>query len=79
MTSPPSSTGNRLVWWLLTLVTSILIMAGAAWATAVTTRQQALEDRNIAIAEQQRQLDRRLGVIEGKIDLIIDQTTPRHR
>jgi hypothetical protein len=57
-------TPNKIVWYLLSALTSVLLIAAAAWGSAVDTRQTAIE-------LQQSALSQRLASIEGKLDLIL--------
>lgn len=65
---------NKIMWWLLCTITSLLLVMGAAWGATMTSRQQGLEDRLTAQSEQQVMLDRRLSVIEGKLDILIQRS-----
>ena len=57
-------TPNKIVWYLLSALTSVLLIAAAAWGSAVDMRQTAME-------LQQSALSQRLASIEGKLDLIL--------
>lgn len=64
---------NKIMWWLLCTITSILLVAGAAWGSAMASRQQTLDDRQTAQAAQMLLLDQRLSVIEGKLDIVLER------
>lgn len=57
-------TANRIVWYLLSALTSVLMIAAAAWGSSIDTRQTALE-------LQQSITSQRLASIEGKLDIIL--------
>lgn len=57
-------TPNKIVWYLLSILTSILLIGAAAWGTAVDTRQTVIEANQSA-------LSRELATIEGKLDIIL--------
>lgn len=65
---------NKIMWWLLCTITSILLVAGAAWGSAVASRQQVLDDRQVAQAAQIALLGEKLSVIEGKVDILLQRT-----
>lgn len=64
---------NKIMWWLLCTITSVLVVAGAAWGSAMSAHLQTTDDRQVAIVQQQEMLDRRLSVIEGKLDILIER------
>jgi hypothetical protein len=57
-------TPNKIVWYLLSALTSVLLIAAAAWGSAVDTRQTAIELNQSALSQ-------RLASIEGKLDIIL--------
>jgi hypothetical protein len=77
LSSEPDSSINpsKIVWWLLSTITAVLLVAGAAWGSALASHQQVLDDREVAISAQQELLDRRLSVIEGKLDILLERSS----
>lgn len=61
-----NSSSTKILWWLLSSITTILVLSLAAWGASMSTRVGNIEDRHNA-------LDQRLGRIEGKLDLLIEQ------
>ena len=57
-------TAQRIVWYLLSALTTVLLIAAAAWGSSIDTRQTAIE-------LQQGALSQRLASIEGKLDIIL--------
>lgn len=55
----------KIVWWLLSVLTTVIILGAGAWASSISSHQTAEEARE-SIIEQ------RLSVIEGKIDILKD-------
>ena len=55
---------TKIMWWLLSVITSILLVAGAAWASNLAARVDSLEDKHAQVQQQ-------LGIIEGKIDILL--------
>jgi hypothetical protein len=63
---PNAITATRIVWYLLSALTTVLLIAAAAWGTSIDTRQTAIE-------LQQATLGQRLASIEGKLDIILQR------
>lgn len=59
-------TATKIVWYLLSVLSTVLLLAAAAWGTAIDTRQTAIE-------LQQSGLSQRLASIEGKLDIILQR------
>lgn len=57
-------TPSKIVWYLLSALTSVLLIAAAAWGSAVDTRQSVIELNQSVLAQ-------RLASIEGKLDIIL--------
>jgi hypothetical protein len=62
---------NKILWWLLASVLSIAMVLASAGGASIIQREQGLEDRQDAMVIQQMTLDRRLAVIEGKLDILL--------
>lgn len=59
-------TPNKIVWYLLSVLTTVLLIAAAAWGSAIDTRQTALE-------LNQSVMSQRLASIEGKLDILLQR------
>ena len=59
-------TATRIVWYLLSALTTILLIAAAAWGTGIDTRQTAIEF-------QQSVLSQRLAGIEARLDILLQR------
>jgi hypothetical protein len=57
-------TPNKIMWYLLSALTSVVFIAAAAWGSSIETKQTALD-------LQQSELSQRLSSIEGKLDIIL--------
>jgi hypothetical protein len=62
---------NKIQWWLIGTITSILILTASAGGANLLSREVALEDRQDAMVAQQEALDVRLSRIEGKLDILL--------
>lgn len=60
-------TANRIVWYILSAITTVLLIAAAAWATSVNTHVSNVDER-------QSTLEQHMANIDGKLDILIQET-----
>jgi hypothetical protein len=60
-------TATKIMWWLLSVMGTIVFLAVAAWATSINTHASNMENRIT-------NLEQHLSNIDGKLDILIEQT-----
>lgn len=60
----PRITPSGLMWFLLTITTSIIVAMSAAWAKSIDTRQEKVEIQQIEVAKQFSVIITRLDILQ---------------
>lgn len=69
--------GGRLVWWLMSLLATIVLSLTGAWAVSVETAKTKFQEADQRQSDQISDLRRQLDLANMKLDMILEELDRR--